>query len=125
MKEFVNRIPAQNKANWKQIQHLDENGDVTSTEKAIITYADEASVEGTPINRSSMLSLQGFQNNNIQITTVNGLKTIIETNADNHTLTTTFNADGTYTQVFTAGTNTITKTITFANGRIIEEVSGI
>jgi len=86
-------------------------------------FVDDTGVnDGTPINRANLMASQGFQSNEVEVTTVNGLKTIIETNSDNDTLVTTFNADGTYTQVFTAGTKVITKNISFSAGSIVEEV---
>lgn len=75
---------------------------------------------GTPINRESMMALQGF----IGKTTIfNDDGSITETNADGHTKTTKFNDDGSITETF-VGEKTITKRITFNNDRsITEEIS--
>lgn len=78
--------------------------------------------DGTWINRQALMEAQGFIAVN---TTISGdEKSIVETNSDGHTLTTTFNADGSITEKF-VGTNgiTITKTITFnTNGNVSKEV---
>lgn len=79
--------------------------------------------DGTLINRNALMAVQGFIAVSTSISD-NGNK-IIETNADGHTLTTTFNADGSIVEQF-VGTRgiTITKTITFnANGNVEEAIS--
>lgn len=75
---------------------------------------------GTPINRATMMALQGFE----ALTTVfNNDGSITETNADGQVKTTTFNNDGSITERFT-GEKTITKTTIFnADGSIKEVLS--
>lgn len=75
---------------------------------------------GTAINRTLLMALQGFQ----ACTTTFSGNTITETNASGHSKVTTFNANGTITEVFTGEGQTITKTTTFnANGSISEVIS--
>lgn len=76
---------------------------VTDSSGTIITT-------GTPINRSNLMAVQGFENCNV-VQKSDG--SIEETYADGSKKTTTFNSDGSITEVFT-GTKTITKTTTFA-----------
>lgn len=79
-----------------------------------------AEQSGTKINRRNLLAIQGFIGTNTEFLE-NG--SIRETNDDGETLTTTFNADGTITEVF-VGEKTITKTTTFnADGSITEVLS--
>ena len=85
-------------------------------------FIDKTSEQsGTPINRASMMSVQGFQ---AKTTTFSADgKTITETNSDGHTLVTTFNDDGSITETFT-GEKTITKkTIFNPDGSITEVIS--
>lgn len=77
-----------------------------------------ASTTGTPINRKTMMAMQGF----IAKTTTFGNNTILQTNSDGHTLETTFNADGSITEKF-KGNKTITKTTTFSGNKITEVIS--
>ena len=73
---------------------------------------------GTKINRKNLLAIQGF----VGSTTIfEGDDVIIETNSDGETLTTTFNSDGTITEVL-QGKKTITKTTTFLKDGSISEV---
>lgn len=74
---------------------------------------------GTPINRANMMALQGF----ISCTYSYGENgEIIETNEQGETLITVKNADGSYTQTL-IGEKTITKTTTFnADGTITEVI---
>lgn len=81
--------------------------------------------DGTLINRYALMAVQGFIAARTSISNDDGIIEIIETNGDGHTLTTTFNKDGSIVEKFvgTKGT-TITKTITFnANGNVKEEIS--
>ena len=73
--------------------------------------------QGTAINREAMMALQGFQGKNV----VFGENYIIETNSDGHTLTTTFNDDGSITDVF-VGEKTITLNTIFENNQLMQEV---
>lgn len=74
--------------------------------------------EGTDINRANMLAAQGFQSK----TTIFSGNSIIETNGDGEVLTTTFNQDGTISEVF-EGEKTITKTTSFSGNAVIETLS--
>lgn len=111
----MNRVPAQGMSQRKLITY--SNG---TTEYVKIENADNATVLGTPINRESMLAIQGFQGNTI---TFNNDGSIVETNSDGHTLTTTFNnSTGVITQTFVGGT-TVTLTTTFGTNSITEVLS--
>lgn len=111
MKEFIDRV-----SSGKKIIKY-ENG---TTETVTIENAEDATVDGTPINRENMMALQGFQ---AKTTVFNADGSITETNAKDETLTTTFNADGSITETF-VGEKTITKTTTFnADGSISEVIS--
>ena len=78
-----------------------------------------AEANGTPLNRKTLMGMQGF----IGGTVIFSGNQIVETNTDGNRLVTTFNADGSITEVFT-GEKTITKTTTFgADGAISEVIS--
>ena len=89
MKKFEDRLPNEDKVNWKKISHLDENGEVTSEEYAIVENADEPTVEGTPINRANMYKAQGFDGGGKSYILSGG--NIIEINSDSEALKTYFN----------------------------------
>ena len=94
-----------------------ENG---TTQTVTIENAEDATVEGTPINRENLMAMQEFIGTS---TTFNGDGNITETNAKGETLTTTFNDDGSITETF-VGEKTITKTTTFnSDGSIAEVIS--
>lgn len=86
----------------------------------MVDFKDKTSEEsGTPINRENMMAIQGF----VDMTTEKQADgSILQTNADGHTLLTFKNADGSITQTFT-GEKTITKTITKQDEKIVEVVS--
>ena len=85
----------------------------------MVEFIDKTgSTAGTPLNRVNMMAIQGFE----ALTTTFENNTIIQTNAAGHTLTTTFNQNGSITQVF-EGEYTITKTVTFGDGVITEDLS--
>lgn len=73
---------------------------------------------GTPINRDSLMAMQGFIAKTIVF---NKDGSIVETNSQNHTLTTTFDTDGSITEVF-AGERTISKKTFFNEDGSITEV---
>lgn len=76
---------------------------------------------GTPINRAHLMAMQGF----IAKTTVFGTDgTVTETNADGHTLTTEFLANGTIKETFVGiEGKTLVRTTTFnSDGSITESV---
>lgn len=105
MKEFIDRV-----SSGKKIIKY-ENG---TTETVTIENAEDATVEGTPINRENLMAMQGFESNNVKIVENEyGKITITEINNDNHTLTVSVveNEDGTTTITETfVGDKTITKT---------------
>lgn len=84
-------------------------------------FIDETStIDGTPINRANLMAIQGFIGLDVSY---NEDGSIVETNSNGETLTTIKNADGSYTQIF-EGEKTITKTTTFnADGTITEVIS--
>ena len=107
LKDFIDRVFSGKKI----IKH--ENG---TTEVVTIENAEDATVEGTPINRENLMALQGFENNNVDIVeNEDGSYTTTEVNNDNHTLTVTIveNEDGSITigETF-SGEKTITKITT-------------
>lgn len=73
---------------------------------------------GTPLNRATMLAIQGFIGSNVAY---NPDGSITETNSKGETLRTQRNEDGSYTQIF-EGEKTIVKTTTFGSNRTITEV---
>lgn len=87
----------------------------------MVDFKDKTSEEnGTPINRENLMAMQGFI---AQTTTFNTDGSITEVNGLGQTKTTVFNADGSITETFT-GEKTITKTTTFnADGSITEVIS--
>ena len=85
----------------------------------MIEFIDKTQeTSGTPINRDSMMAIQGFSS---KITVFNNDGSILETNADGHTKTTSFLEDGSVVEVF-VGEKTITKTTTFNEDGSISEV---
>lgn len=114
MKDFIDRVYSGKKI----ITYEDET-------TAIVTIADaeDAEVDGTPINRENMMAIQGFIAND---TVFNVDGSITETNSKGEVLTTVFNEDGSITETFVGVGErlTITKTTTFnANGSIAEVIS--
>lgn len=77
-----------------------------------------ASTNGTPLNRATMMALQGFEAVN---TTFDSEGNVVETNASGHTKRTVFNPDGSISETF-HGIKTITKTTTFNSDGSISEV---
>lgn len=77
----------------------------------MIEFIDKTSEQsGTPINRENMMGIQGFINENINVSE----KTIIKTQNGQKT-TTTFNAGVTNVTEVLEGTKRITKTIKLTN----------
>ena len=95
------------------------NAEMQKAENKMKEFIDKTQDKsGTPLNRNSLMAIQGFIEKNI---TFIGNK-IIETNSNGEVLTTTFNNDGSIEQTF-AGQKTITKKITFnESGSITEEI---
>ena len=111
MIDFIDRV-----SSGKKIIKY-ENG---TTETVTIENAEDATVEGTPINRDNLMAMQGFIANN---TVFNADGSITETNGKGEALTIVFNDDGSITETF-VGEKTITKTTTFnSDGSITEVIS--
>lgn len=85
----------------------------------MIDFIDKTTEQnGTPINRKNLMAIQGF----IAKTTIfNKDGSIVQTNSDGHTLTTTFDIDGSVTERF-VGEKIITKKTIFQNNGNITEV---
>ena len=115
MIDFIDRVPESGMSNKKTIEYADGRSEVVT-----ITFADNASVLGTPINRANLMAIQGF----VASTTVfQSDGSILETNSAGHTLLTKFNTDGSITETFT-GTKVIVKTTKFnTNGSISVTIS--
>lgn len=114
MIEFIDRVPATGMSNKKVIEYSDGRSEVVT-----ITFADNATTVGTPINRANLMAMQGFT---AKTTVFNSDGSITETNSSGHTLTTKFNADGSITETF-VGEKTLVKTTTFnADGSITEVI---
>lgn len=109
LKDFIDRV-----SSGKKIIKYEDG----TTKTVTIENAEDATVEGTPINRENLMAMQGFIANN---TVFNADGSITETNSKGETLITTFNADGSITETF-VGEKTITKTTTFGTNGSIEEV---
>lgn len=107
MIEFIDRV-----SSGKKIIKY-ENG---TTETVTIENAEDATVEGTPINRENMMAFQGYQEESV----VFGNQ-IIKTNDKNEVETITF-GDNIITKQF-VGEKTITQTITFTENGYTKELS--
>ena len=124
MKDFLDRQPT--KLGRRLLTY--EDG---TTEYVTVAMADEPTEEGTPLNRTSFLALQGVANSSTSISKANGITTITNTNAEGEkTITTISKSNGVTTMigVFTnknGATVTTTTTISKANGTtsIKKEVS--
>lgn len=115
MIELIDRVPSANMSNKKVIEYSDGRSEVVT-----ITFADNATILGTPINRDTLMAMQGFH---AKTTVFNSNGSITETNGKGETLTTTFNSDGSITETF-VGSKTITKKTSFgSNGQITEVIS--
>lgn len=120
MKNFIDREPVN--PNRKKITF--EADPVSGVNYATVEFADSAPVDklGTSLNRAMMMALQTFYGNTVEF----GSGTITETNSDGDTLVTTFVGGSPYviTSVFTSGTMVMTKTTTFnLDGTISEVIS--
>ena len=115
MIELIDRVPSANMSNKKVIEYSDGRSEVVT-----ITFADNATTLGTPINRDTLMAMQGFH---AKTTVFNSNGSITETNGKGETLTTTFNSNGSITETF-VGSKTITKTTSFgSDGKITEVIS--
>lgn len=85
----------------------------------MVEFIDETEEkDGTPLNRKNMMAIQGFE---ALRTDFNDDGSIVQTNSEGHTKTTTFADDGSIVEVF-IGEKTITKTTKFNADGSIEEV---
>ena len=86
----------------------------------MIDFIDKTSEQsGTPINRENMMALQGFAARTITFNEYG----VIETNSKGERLITSFRADGSVLEQF-AGQKAISKTTTFnSDGSITEVIS--
>lgn len=92
-----------------------------SSKYANVEMADEPTEPGTPLNRSVLMALQGFQSIDIEFKSDG---TVIETSANGDTLTTTFPAGSISLETFTSadGLRTIQKRTYVENGKIKEVI---
>lgn len=87
----------------------------------MIEFIDKTSGQnGTPINRANLMAIQGFV---AKSTVFNADGSITETNSNGETLTIVFNVDGSITETF-RGAYTLVKTTTFNSDGTISEVIG-
>ena len=114
MRDFIDRQPI--KAGRRKL--IKENGNV---EYVTVEVADEATVEGTLLNREAMMALQGFQSTSTEFMPDGS---IVETNSVGDTLTTTFPEGSISLETFTSATTgiSISKRTYEENGLIKEEV---
>lgn len=114
MKDFLDRQPIN--AGRRKITYEDGRSEFVTVE-----MADEATVEGTALNREAFMALQGFQSANTEFMPDGS---IVETNSVGDTLTTTFPAGSISLEVFTSVTTgiSISKRTYEENGLIKEEV---
>ena len=114
MIEFIDHIAGEGKQGRYKLTK--EDG---SSENITLELNDGAKVEGTTINRKTLMAIQGFV---AQTTAFNSDGSITQTNSAGHTLKTKFNNDGTITEEFN-GEKKITKTTKFnADGSITEVI---
>lgn len=91
MMDFIDRVPT--KAGRRKLTFDDGE-----TKYATVEMADEALVDGTPLNREVFMALQGFCATD---TVFNEDGSITEINVLGETMVTTFNEDGSIEEVFT------------------------
>jgi len=116
MKDVIDRIPAEGKANRKLI--TPEGGGAPFF--ATVVHADDPAEIGTPINRALFNDLQGFSD---KATVFNPDGSITETSGD-VIVTTVFNPDGSITETRVSPKSTVTKTTVFnPDGSISEVIS--
>lgn len=108
MIDFIDRVPATGMSNKKTIEHADGTSEVVT-----ITFADNASVVGTPINRANLMAIQGFVASTTEfdksiIAKTHSYGDILEKNSAGDTLVTIFGKTNTgvvdatiITEVFT------------------------
>ena len=92
-----------------------------SSETVTLKRADNPVNEGTPVNRETLLGMQGFVDGT---TSFESGGSIVETN-ETGTLTTTFQSNGNIVEKFVgADGQTVTKTTSFLSDGSIKEVLG-
>lgn len=107
MKDFIDRV-----SSGKKIIKY-ENG---TTETVTIENAEDATVEGTPINRENMMAVQGYHNENVTFG-----DTITKTNDKGEIETITFSGNKILKKF--VGEKTINQTITFTENGYKKELS--
>ena len=89
----------------------------------MIDFIDKTTEQtGTPLNRSNLMGIQGFEALTTTFSYNDGVLQVTEQNGGNQIKTTTFNIDGSVTEKF-VGNKTITKTTRFVNGKITEVIT--
>ena len=124
MKDFLDRQPT--KAGRRLLTYDDG-----TTEYVTVAMADEPTEEGTPLNRTTFMALQGVAPSSVSISKENGVTTITNTNAEGEKTITTITKGSTSTSIVSTFTNkngatiTTNTTISKANGvtNIKKEVS--
>ena len=117
--EFIDHIAGEGKQGRYKLTK--EDG---SSENITLELNDGAEVEGTPINRENLMAVQGFVSTKTLPPTKNelGEEQIIQINTEtNEQLITTFKLNGEIEEKF-IGEKTITKTTTFNDDGSITEV---
>ena len=119
MKYVTDRVPGEGMANKFKIIKTDGTSETVTFERA-----DEAVEEGTDVDRELLMNVQGFY---ASTTVFNADGSIVETNADGDTLTTTFPsgdiAKETFLQVST-GRSIAVRTYMGESGELIRELVG-
>lgn len=112
MIEILDRVPSVGKQNMKKIIYPDGREEIVT-----IVAADDAVVSGTPVNRNTLMALQGFV---AKTTRFDDDGSFVETNGAGHTKTTAYN-NGSIIETF-VGETTITKETTINEEGSISEV---
>lgn len=99
LKDFIDRV-----SSGKKIIKYEDG----TTQAVTIENAEVATVEGTPINRETLMAVQGYQNED-----VNFGDTITKTNGKGETETITFSGNQIIKTFVGVGEKTTTQTITF------------
>lgn len=115
MINFVNRTPT--RPNRKKIIKADG-----SSEYVTIEYADDPTINGTPLNRDTLMGMQGFINSNIVFNDDGSINQVFD---DGSRYLVTFLSNGSIkeTLIDTSGNQTIRTTTFEPNGAIRTEVS--
>lgn len=113
MRDFEDRLPT--KPNRKKITIND------SVSYGTVEYADEPTVNGTPLNRSVFMAIQGMEPSK----TVFNSDGSITTTYDTGVLSTVFGSDGSITETFTGTSGLVStkKTVFNSDGSIQETIT--